>query len=162
MQLDYDSVEEMKLGEDGHYHLTVPIFYETDSYTSYKADFVFDTGAYITVVTRATATDLGFLDSHTIESGVKLSGFMGGCLADIKEIPGLFVGGRFFEDVKVAVPHEATDPNILGLNVIDYLKFYVDTEHDKAYFSLNPQPDIPQPLRCGSVRIVSPPTPAHA
>jgi predicted aspartyl protease len=154
--LDYDSVEELTFGDDGHYHMIVPIFYETDSYTSYKADFVFDTGAYITVMTRETAERLGFLNSHNLIENVPLKGFAGECLADIKEIPGLFLGGRFFENVKVAVPHEATDMNILGLNVIDYLKFFVDTEYDRICFILNPQPKVPQPFLCGSVRTVSP------
>jgi clan AA aspartic protease (TIGR02281 family) len=155
----YDSEESLTYEADGHYHIKIPVFYDNDTYTNHKVDFVFDTGAYITVMTRDTASVLGFLDSHTVKENVPLKGFSGECLADIKEIPGLFLGNRFFENVKVAVPHEATDINILGLNVIDHLKYFVDTEYDRICFILNPQPKVPQPFLCGSVRTVS--SPAH-
>jgi clan AA aspartic protease (TIGR02281 family) len=154
----YVSDDDLTYEDDGHYHIKVPIFYEDGDYTNYRADFVFDTGAFITVLTRMTANRLGFLDSHTVKEDVPLTGFMGKGLANIKEIPGMFIGGWFFSGVKVAVPHEETETNILGLNVIDCLKFFVDTEHDKVFYSsLNPQPGIPLPLRCAGIRIISPP-----
>ena len=59
------------------------------------------------------------------------------------------------EAVKVAVPHAITDLNILGLNVIELFKYYVDTENDLIYFADNPNPTIEEPLRCGKVHILS-------
>jgi predicted aspartyl protease len=133
----------------------VPTFYKNRDYSNRRTDFIFDTGAFITVITRNTAEKLGFIGLHTIIEDVPLSGFMGGCLSDIKEIPGFLIGGRFLDGVKVAVPRESTDTNILGLNVIEYFKYFVDTENDKIYFSVNPQPNIPDPFRCGEIRIIT-------
>ena len=59
------------------------------------------------------------------------------------------------EGVKVAVPHVYTDINILGLNVIELFKYYVDTENDMIYFADNPNPTIEEPLRCGKVCEIS-------
>lgn len=72
-------------------------------------------------------------------------------MTDIKEIPGFIIGGHRLEGIKVAVPHIETDENILGLNVIELFKFYIDTDNDKIYFARNSQPIIPEPLRCRNI-----------
>jgi hypothetical protein len=74
---------------------------------------------------------------------------------DIKEIPGVIIGGRRLEGVRVAVPHIKTDVNILGLNVIELFKYYVDTEDDMIYFAQNPTPSIPELLQCSKIHLVS-------
>ncbi|MDR2600685.1 MAG: retroviral-like aspartic protease family protein [Oscillospiraceae bacterium] len=150
----YDSVENLTLEEDGNYHIRIPTFYEYNNYSNDKVDFIFDTGAYITVISRKEALIRGFTDQFTVKSNVPLSGFAGGCLADIKSIPGIMIGNRRLEGMKVAVPHIDTDINILGLNVIDLFKFYIDTEHDEVYLQENPKPSIPESLRCRSIHII--------
>ena len=152
---EYDSVENLTYEEDGNYHIRIPTFYEYGSYSNDKVDFVFDTGAFITVISRREAYLRGFSDEYTIQANVPLAGFAGGCLTDIKSIPGIIIGNRRLEGVKVAVPHLDTDVNILGLNVIELFKFIIDTENDEVYFAQNPSPDIPESLRCGKVHIVS-------
>lgn len=149
--IEYESVESLVYKNDGNYHIKLPTFYEFGSYSNNTVDFIFDTGAYMTVIDRKEAALLGYLDSYTIRTDVPLSGFVGGCLADIKEIPGFIIGGHRLEGVKVAVPQISTDANILGLNVIELFKYYVDTEDDKIYFSRNTRPDIPEPLRCKNI-----------
>ena len=152
----YDSIENLTYENDGNYHIRVPMFYEFGSYSNDKVDFIFDTGAYITVINRAEVALFGYDDSCTVQSNVPLAGFAGGCMTDIKSIPGFIIGNRRLENVKVAVPHIDTDVNILGLNVIDLFKFCIDTENDEIYFSQNPQPNIPEPLQCGKIHILSP------
>ena len=132
------------------------MFYEFGSYSNDKVDFIFDTGAYITVINRAEAALFEYDDSFVVQTNVPLSGFAGGCLTDILEIPGFIIGNRRLEKVKVAVPHIDTDVNILGLNIIELFKFYIDTEKDEIYFSQNSQPNIPEPLQCGKIHIISP------
>jgi predicted aspartyl protease len=152
----YDSAEPLKYEEgDGHYHLHIPTFYVYDRYANDVVDFVFDTGAFLTVVVRKTAALFGFLDAYTIASNIRLNGFSGDCLADIKEIPGFIIGGRRLEGVRVAVPHTKTDMNILGLNVIEHFKYFTDTESDKIYFSENPMPCIPNEFRCNKIYTIS-------
>lgn len=152
---EYDSVENLTLEEDGHYHLRVPAFYEYDSHANYIVDFVFDTGAFLTVLTRSTATMLGFIDRFTVRPDIPLTGFSGGCRADLKEIPGLIIGGKRLTGVKVAVPHIDTDMDILGLNVLEYFKYFIDTEKDEICFSANPKPEISEYLQVKSILAIS-------
>jgi len=151
----FDAVENLKLELDGHYHLNVPAFYNFNSHANRPIDFIFDTGAFITIISRDSAALLGYLDRFTVQEGIILSGFSGSCLADLKEIPGFAVGGRRIEGVKVAIPHIETDVSILGLNVIEYFKYYNDTECDKIYFSQNPYPDIPEYLQARGIHAIS-------
>lgn len=153
--LNFKTVESLSLEADGHYHLSVPIFYDFDSFANNPIDFVFDTGAFLTVITRDAANRLGYLDRFTTQRGITLYGFSGDCLADLKEIPGFTIGGRRIEGAKVAVPYINTDISILGLNVIEYFKYYIDTEHDKIYFSQNPTPEIPELLQAKGIYTIS-------
>ena len=153
--LDYDSIENLTYEEDGNYHIRVPMFYEFGSFSNDKVDFIFDTGAYITIISRKAAYLRGFDDSYTIQKNVPLAGFAGGCMTDVKSLPGIVIGNRRLEDVKVAVPHLDIDINILGLNVIELFKFFIDTEKDEIYFSHNPTPKIPKPLQCGKIHHIS-------
>ena len=151
----YASAEELKIKGDGHYHIHVPTFFEFGNFSYKLIDYIFDTGAFITVLTREEAAVLGFANKFTIQKDVPLGGFAGGCLADIKDIPGMVMGGRRLEGVKVAVPRVHIDANILGLNVIELFKFYIDSESDIIYFADNPSPTIEEPLRCGGIHALT-------
>ncbi|MCL2399305.1 MAG: aspartyl protease family protein [Defluviitaleaceae bacterium] len=152
----YDSVENLVYkNSDGHYHLHVPALHDFDSHSNDDIDFIFDTGAFLTVLTQDTVTRLGYAERFTVQCDIQLSGFVGGCLADLKEIPGFIIGGRRLEGVKVAVPHIETDANILGLNVIENFKYFIDTENDKIYFAENPKSEIPELLRVKKIYVVS-------
>jgi len=153
--LNYDSVENLTYEDDGNYHIHVPVFYEFGNYSNDRMDFIFDTGAYITVIAKKEAALFGFDDSFTIQNNVPLAGFSGSCLSDIKVIPGIIMGGRWLEGIKVAVPHVDTATSILGLNVIEHFKFYIDTENDDVYFAQNTNPNIPEKLQCGKIHLLS-------
>ena len=155
MTITYDAVDRLSLEDDGNYHIRIPTFYGFDSYSNDRIDFIFDTGAYITVLSRQEAVLFDFMDNFTIKSNVPISGFAGSCLVDIKEIPGFVVGGKRLEGVKVAVPHIDTDVNILGLNVIELFKYYIDTEKYEIYFSENPLPSIPDFLQCKKIHQIT-------
>ena len=58
----YDSIEKLVLNEDSNYILNVPVFYEFDNYSNDRLDFVFDTGAFITVITKKDAAFFGFVN----------------------------------------------------------------------------------------------------
>ena len=105
LQFIYDSKSALTCEDDNHYHLKVFTYYEIESTHGRRIDFIFDTGAFITVLTRQTAIDMGFGDdAYTIETNFKLNGISGFCLADIKEIPGFLIGISRLSGVKVAVP----------------------------------------------------------
>ncbi len=145
------STDALTLENDGHYHIHVPTLYESGSFSNERIDFILDTGAYITVITRKEAALLGFIGQYTVRHDIPLEGFAGGCLADIMEIPGMVLGGQFLKGVKVAVPHVDTATNILGLNVLDLFKFLVDTENRQLHLARNPAPQISPHLQCAGV-----------
>jgi len=73
----------------------------------------------------------------------------------LKEIPGFIIGGKKLTGVKVAVPHEDTEMDILGLNVLEYFKYFIDTEKDEIYFSENPTPEISEYLKAKKILALS-------
>jgi predicted aspartyl protease len=153
--MKFDTVEDLPLHVDYHYHLYVPTFFEFDGNANDVIDFVFDTGAFLTVITRKTAENFEFLDRFTVQKDVSLTGFSGQCLADIKEIPGFVIGGKKLVGVKVAVPHTDTGVDLLGLNVLEHFKYFIDTENDKVHFAENPSPNIPNELKAKNVYALS-------
>ena len=154
MTLEYDAVMPVSYEKDGHYHIFVPTFYELKNNANEKIDFVFDTGAFITVITRQTAIVFGF-DKLPPRNVFSLTGYTGSCLADVKAIPGIIIGGRRLEDVKVAIPHENSKHNLLGLNVLEYFNYFFDNENSKIYFSGNQKYKAPNELMCGKVYMLS-------
>jgi hypothetical protein len=80
-----------------------------------------------------------------------LSGFAGYCEGDIVEIPGLVIGGRRLENVKVAMPHIHTKDNILGLNVLEHFQLLMDTTESKAYFADNENYKARLELKCSKI-----------
>jgi predicted aspartyl protease len=135
--------------------MRIPTFYEFGNYNNDRVDFIFDTGAFISVISRKEALIRGFDNSFATHTNVRLAGFSGSCHADILEIPGFVIGGRRLEGVKVAIPYADTDVNILGLNVIELFKYYIDTEKDEIYFAQNPTPSIPKQLYCNKIHLIS-------
>ncbi|MDR0221749.1 MAG: retroviral-like aspartic protease family protein [Lachnospiraceae bacterium] len=133
----YRAVDDIFYDEDGHYHIQIPAFFTASTNRNDIVDFIFDTGAYLTVVTLQTATRFGWDKLSPLVTKIELSGFAGCCEGDIIAIPGLVIGGRRLEGVKVAIPHIHTNDNILGINVLEHFKFLLDTTENKVYFADN-------------------------
>jgi len=113
--VEYTSAEQLIYEKDGHYHIFVPAFYSSSSYANKTIDFIFDTGAYITVISKINAAIFGFDLIPPLVSNITLRGFTGECIGDIKIIPGLIFGGYMLKNVKVAIPCTDIKNNILGL-----------------------------------------------
>ena len=156
MSFQYNSAMHLTYIADGHRHIKVPLFYEKGSYSNIAIDFVFDTGAYLTVITQKTARRMGFDKIRPIQTNIPLTGFADSqCEGDLVEIPGMLIGGRMLEDVRVAVPHIANTDDILGLNVLEHFNYLIDSTNDKIYFSDNPVYKAPAELGCGMISAVS-------
>ena len=52
VKFQYSTVIDYIYDVDGHRHVKVPIFFDKKSYSNYAVDFIFDTGAYLTVFTQ--------------------------------------------------------------------------------------------------------------
>ena len=140
--------------EDGHRHLFIPIFYEAGSNSNNTADFILDTGAYLTVLTKRTSTSFGFDKLKPLSKNVSLTGFEGSKVeGDLIEIPMLFGGRRII--AKVVVPYVDTEDNILGLNILEHFNYLIDSTNDMIYFADNAVYKAQRELMCSKVWAVS-------
>ena len=104
--------------------------------------FVFDPGAFITVLMRRTAQKIGL--PLTGKYSANLNGFnkeRGADEAEIVIAPKIEIGKIILEDVKILVPLEYIEiPEVIGENVLEYFSYTVDRESDNIYFKKNPNP----------------------
>ncbi|MCL1819042.1 MAG: retropepsin-like domain-containing protein [Oscillospiraceae bacterium] len=156
--LNFAYTSEMDLeyrAEDGHRHIMIPVFYKDNSYSNDTVDFIIDTGAYITVLTKETALMFGFDKLEPIKRNIPLTGFAGFRIeGDLVEIS-MLLGGRRLVNAKVAIPHEHTTDNILSLNILEHFNYLVDNLNDKIFFADNPEYKARIELKCGSVLVVT-------
>ena len=138
-------------GEDGHYYIDLPVIYDAGLNLNERIRFMVDTGAYLTVINISTAIELGHEAWRTLNASIPLTGFTGSTTASLKELPKLVIGDRSGLGVKVAIPHELTKHNILGMNVLEHFKFFVDTENMYMYFADNPVYKLPEDLKCTEI-----------
>ena len=79
----------------------------------------------------------------------ELFGFGGGINVDLVRIPGFLILGKLHTNVPVLIPHELYRanpktgkkkllPEVLGLNVLEYFNYYIDTANDRLYLKQNP------------------------
>jgi len=152
----YNTAIDYKYEEDGHRHVDVPLFFDKDSYSNEQVDFVFDTGAYLTVLTKFTAEQFKFDKITPIQTNIPLTGFADSkCSGDLIEIPGMLIGGKRLVDVRVAIPYIDTEDDILGLNVLEYFDYLIDSSGDKIYFSDSSTYKPPKEFGCGKVTTIN-------
>ena len=142
---DYYDIER----RGGLLYVTLQILYSGSPAQGTDIKFILDTGAYMTVISRGTAIRRGF--DNLPKAVTTLYGFGGGIEVDFVRIPGLKILDKLHTDVPVLIPHdlfrihEKTKekkqmPEVLGLNVLEYYNYYIDTENDRLYLSENPNP----------------------
>ena len=142
--------------QSGHYYITLLAKYNaSDKAYTEKIDFILDTGAFITVISRDIAVMFGYDKLPKIPS--KIKGYTGESPADFVRIPGLKVLNVELVDLPVLIPHEKElKQNILGLNVLEYFEYLVETKKDKITISLNTNPrHYHKVLECGQVIVDS-------
>ena len=135
--------------KNGLYHVSLSILFEGGPVDGREVDFILDTGAYLSVISRGTAVRyrLDKLPKKT----TSLFGFGGGISADFVLIPGFRILGKTRTDVPVLIPHDMYRinpetgekkllPDVLGLNLLEYYNYYIDTENDRIYLNDNPNP----------------------
>jgi len=141
--------------ESCHYYMDIPVLYNLETYVNKPIRFLFDTGAYVTVINKSTSLFFGFDKLSPVIEHFPLTGIAGSCDASLKMIPGMVIGGKIFKGIKVAIPHDDTKYCILGLNVIEYFKYIFDSEDNRIYISDNNNYKMPSELMSASVLNVS-------
>jgi len=133
--------------ENALLHVTLRAIHENSPNEGTKIRFIFDTGAYLTVISRGTAIKCGF--DKLPKTTTYLFGFGGGLDVDFVRIPGLMVLNKLISNVPVLIPHDEYRkhknekkliPDVLGLNVLEYYNYFVDTENGRLYLKENPTP----------------------
>jgi len=147
----YRSEENLVFLRRSHYHIDIPIIRDFEYRLNRKVMFLFDTGAYVTVINKETSLLLGFDKIPALIEDFPLTGISGSIDASLIEIPGMIIGDRTLKGIKVAIPHEDTKYCILGLNVLEHFKYLLDSEHSKIYFNDNPKYKIPNELKSAEV-----------
>ena len=122
-------------------------------------EFVYDTGAMITMIDLETAEKMNYT-SLPVKRAATLRGIVPGYSIDVdyKVIAGIKIAGLRLSKVTIAIPNP-NDPNaenfersILGQNVLEYFNYYMDTGNDKIYFAKNPNPKpVSEDAKCGVV-----------
>ena len=142
----------------GHVYLDVRIVCE-GSTDADKINFMYDTGAYITVINKERYEWFG-LDKLPRREGV-IGGYTGSTPGYIFQIPGLVIGKRLLSGVWAFTPKsEDVKQNLLGDNVIEYFRPFQDNQNDCFYFidNLYPEPytdvEYSFSLACDSVMFV--------
>jgi len=121
--------------KDGHLYL----YFRMIQTGGNSESFILDTGAFMTVLSRNTALSYGYDKLPKIVTIIK--GLTGEEPADFVRIPNLKILNITMINVPVLIPHsKRLKQNIVGLNVLEYFKYCIDTENDKMYIMLNPKP----------------------
>ena len=147
--------------KEGLLYITLHTIYAGSPAEGVELKLILDTGAYMTVLSRGTAIKHGF--DKLPKTVTSFTGFGGNVAVDFIRIPGLLILGRLRQDVPVLVPHdmycidEKTGKpkqmqEVLGLNVLEYYNYFVNTENDRLYLQENPNPRFYRPeLASGQV-----------
>jgi clan AA aspartic protease (TIGR02281 family) len=146
---DDSCLELQRLG--GHFYVTIRAVYAGGSIGGAEIDFILDTGAFMTVVSRDLAERFGY--DKLPKSKTIIKGYAGEESADFVRIPSLKILEPLLTDVPVLIPHsKELEQNILGLNVLEYFNYYIDAENDRLFLNLNPNPrPYNELLACGRI-----------
>jgi predicted aspartyl protease len=142
MTITFDEKTRLKMfrHNDGHVHVWVPIVCE-GSTDKDAVLFIYDTGAFITVLNRDR---YDYFKLHQLpQREITLHGYAGGTPGYLYKIPGLRIGKRLVSGVWAFTPksHQLKE-NLLGNNVLDYFRPFQDNMHEFIYFpdNLTPRP----------------------
>lgn len=123
-------------------HMIVRVSVLSDETSSSSVRLIFDTGAYLTVISRPTARKiklpLGKGKHLRVRGFLGEQGYVDGELVEISRI---MLGKHFIHDVKILVPlTDVAITEVLGENILEYLNYVVDHDKDVIYFKKNPNP----------------------
>ena len=132
MKVEYERVK-------GQVYVDIPIVCEGCTNLD-RILFIYDTGAYITVINRE------FYEKYKLDElprkEVALGGYVGSAPGYVFQIPGLIIGQRLLTGVWAFTPKSMhVKQNLLGDNVIEYFIPIQDNQQDCIYFPDNPSPE---------------------
>ncbi|MCL2189335.1 MAG: retroviral-like aspartic protease family protein [Defluviitaleaceae bacterium] len=124
----------------GHVYIDIPIIREGGT-NSDRINFMYDTGAYITVINREMYEWYGL--NKFPRRAATMGGYVGSTPGYIFQVPGMKIGKRLLLGVWAFTPKsKEIKQNLLGDNVIEYFRPLQDNQNDCFYFidNLYPEP----------------------
>ena len=137
--------------EKAHYYIEIPIILDKESRINKPISFIVDTGAFVTIINRRTAKSLEIDLLPVKTKDHPLGGFAGSTKVDLVEVPQLIIADRTITDIIVAIPQIETTQNLLGLNVLEFFNFYIDTDENYIYFQDSDTYKTEERYRCGEI-----------
>ena len=105
-----------------------------------KINFIYDTGAYLTVINKERYEWFGLDKLPRIET--TLGSYVSSAPGYVFQIPGLVVGKRLLSGVWAFSPKsDELQQCLLGDNIIEYFRPFQDNANDCFYFADNPTPE---------------------
>lgn len=140
MQISFDSSHKSTFRrENGQYRIFLTIFRDTDKSKTGLVDFIYDSGAFITVINKERYETLGLCNLPRVEHYI--SGYTGKAEGYYFQIPWLRIGGEDLPFVWAFSPKSGDlSQNLIGTNVIERFRIFQDNEDDCFYFISNQTP----------------------
>ena len=140
MQINFDpSRKSVFRRENGQYKLYATIYRDVSKTKIGVVDFIYDSGAFLTVINKERYETLGLDCLPKIEHHI--NGYTGKADGYFFQIPWLRIGGEDLQYVWAFSPKSSDlKQNLLGTNVIEKFRVFQDNEDDCFYFQLNKNP----------------------
>lgn len=123
----------------GHIYLDIAIICKGSTEDD-TIEFIYDTGAYLTVINRDIYE--WFNLNKLPRREVTIGGYNATTTGYLFQIPGLKIGEKLLTGVWAFSPkHKDIKQNLLGDNVIEYFRPFQDNLNDCIYFIENPKPE---------------------
>jgi len=140
MQINFDaSYKSSFRRENGQYRLFLTIIRDIEKTKMGLIDFIYDSGAFLTVINKERYETLGLCELPRVEHYIY--GYTGRAEGYFFQIPWLRVGGQDLPYIWAFSPKSGDlYQNLLGTNVIERFRVFQDNENDCFYFHLNKKP----------------------
>ena len=123
---------------EGHYYMYARAVHQRSGIDGEKIDFIFDTGAQNTILSKRRADEFGYLKMETKKS-IKAGGIGGGfMLCSSVAIPSIVLTeGIIINDPVALIPEDHRfNINILGQDILEKFSYYVDAKKQYIYFDI--------------------------
>ena len=140
MQINFDASHKSAFRrENGQYRLYATMFRNKDKTKLGLIDFIYDSGAFLTVINNERYETLGLCELPRIEHHIY--GYTGKAEGYYFQLPLLHIAGEDLPYVWAFSPRSGElSQNLLGTNVIERFRVFQDNENNSFFFQKNNNP----------------------
>jgi hypothetical protein len=140
MQINFDIAQKSTFRRiNGQYRLFVAIYRDVEKTKKGVIDFIYDSGAFLTVINKERYETLGLDTLPRIEHYIH--GYTGKANGYYFQLPCLQIGGQDLSYMWAFSPKSGElKQNLLGTNIIERFRVFQDNEEDCFFFLSNNNP----------------------